>query len=188
MTTKYRFKKRKAVSTVVAAVLLIAITVVAVAVVWTIIMPMLRPQAKIDILEVTWTDTDGDDYADEVTITITNTGTKTVSLDTSQGAIADGLSGDPKIGIDFTRGDDPNTWISQWSYTDRAVHSTVPAPSEYSSLNPGQQLTIKVKLKTGTGADTEQYVRWLNDYTVKIEIFLDDGTIHVEEFTVTITS
>ena len=183
MTTKYLLRNRKAVSTVVAAVLLIAITVVAVAVVWAVVLPMLSPQAKVDIVEVTWEDTDNDQYADKVTIVIQNTGTKTVSLSTSDGARAYGLSGAPYIGLDFTRGNDPNSWISTTSSMDRAVYSTTPAPADYPSLNPGDTVTIVVKLYTDASED-DRDVSWNNGDTVRIKVFLDDGSTHTEEFTV----
>jgi len=181
MTTKCLLKRRKAVSTVVAAVLLIAITVVAVAVVWTMVLPMLTPKTKIDIISATFYDEDGDNYADKVEIKIQNKGTKSINIDTTSGLRAYYLEGDPYTGFDFTRGNS-DTWATSASPYRYSVHSTEPAPSSYPSLDAGQQVTIVVKLR----GDYDDDMNWRDGYRVQIKIFLDDGSTYVEQFTVDI--
>lgn len=184
MTTKCLLKRRKAVSTVVAAVLLIAITVVAVAVVWTMVLPMLTPKSQIDIIQVTFDDTDNDGYADKITIQIQNKGSKSVNIDTSQGLQARSLEGDPRIGFDFTRAGG-DQWASAHSQARYAISTTDPAPSSYPSLDPGRQVTITITLYTsGSYDDYDMY--WRNGYGVQIKIYLDDGSTYTEEVTVSI--
>lgn len=182
MTTKCLLRKRKAVSTVVAAVLLIAITVVAVAVVWTIVLPMLTPKAQIDIIQVTWEDRDGDNLADKVVITIQNKGSKSISIDTTKGLQAYYLDGDPHTGFDFTIGNS-DTWGLEDSTARRGVHSTEPVPSSYPSLDAGQQVTITIYLRLDSYGDR---FSWNDGDRVQIKIFLDDGSTYVEQFTVDI--
>jgi len=184
MTTRYMLKRRKAVSTVVAAVLLIAITVVAVAVVWTMVLPMLTPKAKIDIIDVVFEDTTGDgDYADKVTFTIQNTGTESLRINTDTGLRAYDLSGDPYTGLDFTRGG-TSTWASSDSTLRYSLSTTDPEPSSssYYSLDAGTSVRITVTLRS----DYEDDMRWRDGYTVRIKVFLSDGTEFVKAVTVDI--
>jgi len=178
MTTKRVLKNRRAVSTVVAAVLLIAITVVAVAVVWVMVLPMLSPKAQIDIIEVTFENTDGDAYADKVTIKIQNKGTKSIDIDITKGLRAYYLEGDPYIGFDFTRGG-TDTWATTHNTARYAVHSTEPVPSSYPSLDAGQQVTIVIILRT----DYDDDMSWNNGDRVQIKIYLSDGTTYIEQVT-----
>jgi len=187
MTTKCFLKKRKAVSTVVAAVLLIAITVVAVAVVWTMVLPMLTPKSQIDIIQVTFEDTDDNNYADKITITIQNKGSKSVSIDTSQGLQAQDLDGNPAIGFDFTTAGG-DRWASGHPEAKYAISTTDPAPSSYPSLDPGTQVTITINLRTINMNDryNDRDMGWANEYGVQIKIYLDDGSTYTEEVTVSI--
>lgn len=185
MTTKYKLKKRKAVSTVVAAVLLIAITVIAVAVVWTMVLPMLTPKAKIDIVDVVFEDTDGDNYADKVTFTIQNTGTESLRINTDKGLRAWDLSGDPRTGLDFTDGG-ASKWASSNKTLDDSISTTDPEPSSpsYYSLDAGTSVRITVTLKSNY--DGKGYMNWKDNYPVKIKVFLSDGTEFVKSVTIDI--
>ena len=185
MTTKYVLKKRKAVSTVVAAVLLIAITVVAVAVVWTMVLPMLTPRAKIDITDVVFEDTDGDHYADKVTFTIQNTGTESIRIDTDKGLRAWDLPGDPRTGLDFTNGGG-SKWASTDHTLDDSLSTTDPEPSSssYYSLDAGTSVRITVTLRSNY--DGKDYMNWRDGSTVKIKVFLSDGTEFVKTVTIKI--
>jgi len=183
MTTKCLLKRRKAVSTVVAAVLLIAITVVAVAVVWTMVLPMLTPKAKIDITDVVFEDTNGNGYADKVTFTIQNTGTESLRINTDTGLRAYDLPGDPYTGLDFTKGG-TSTWASSDSTLRYSLSTTDPEPSSssYYSLDAGTSVRITVTLRSAYEDD----MRWRDGYTVKIKVFLSDGTEFVKTVTVDI--
>ncbi len=73
---KFNFmKKKRAISPVVATVLLISLVVAASAIVFTLVVPMLKGSSDIEILSTQWFDTDGDSVADIVYITVQNSGT-----------------------------------------------------------------------------------------------------------------
>ncbi len=74
---KFNFmKKKRAISPVVATVLLISLVVAASAIVFTLVVPMLKGSSDISILSTQWFDAvDGDSVADIVYITVQNSGT-----------------------------------------------------------------------------------------------------------------
>ena len=74
MLNKIKGKKR-AVSPVVATVLLISLVVAASAIVVVVVVPMLRGSSSINFITVQWFDTDGDTVVDIAYVTIQNTGT-----------------------------------------------------------------------------------------------------------------
>jgi len=181
MTTKYVLKRRKAVSTVVAAVLLIAITVVAVAVVWAMVLPMLTPKAKITIANVFFDDTDGDGYADKIEIHLVNQGTKSITIDISQG-VSIGGSGSDRIGFDFSRGGSSSpssTWIDNNYGT---VTSVDPSRTDYPTLEPGKDVTITVYFSTSD--DNELY--WRDGYWINIKVYLTGAAAVIQKVQVDI--
>ncbi|MHA1594581.1 MAG: archaellin/type IV pilin N-terminal domain-containing protein [Candidatus Baldrarchaeia archaeon] len=80
---KYIFRRRRAISNVVAAALLIGIVVVAVALIWFLVAPMFTPRVGLTVYNVKIYDRDGDGNADEISFTIKNTGTMAIELDTT---------------------------------------------------------------------------------------------------------
>jgi hypothetical protein len=74
MLNKIKGKKR-AVSPVVATVLLISLVVAASAIVVVVVVPMLRGSSSINFITVQWFDTDGDTVVDIAYVTLQNTGT-----------------------------------------------------------------------------------------------------------------
>jgi len=67
--------KKRAVSPVVATVLLISLVVAASAIVVVVVVPMLRGSSSINFITVQWFDTDGDTVVDIAYVTLQNTGT-----------------------------------------------------------------------------------------------------------------
>jgi hypothetical protein len=66
--------KRRAVSPVVATILLISLVVAASAMVYFIVVPMLRGSANVDLITIQWFDSDGDSVVDVAYVTVQNTG------------------------------------------------------------------------------------------------------------------
>jgi len=66
--------KRRAVSPVVATILLISLVVAASAMVYFIVVPMLKGSANVDLITIQWFDSDGDSVVDVAYVTIQNTG------------------------------------------------------------------------------------------------------------------
>jgi len=71
---KFR-KSKRAVSPVVATILLISLVVAASAMVYFIVVPMLRGSSDVDLLTVQWFDSDGDSVTDVAYVTLQNSGT-----------------------------------------------------------------------------------------------------------------
>ena len=65
---KYIFRRRRAISNVVAAALLIGIVVVAVALIWFLIAPMFTPKVGLTLVSVTVDSRDGDEYYDVIEV------------------------------------------------------------------------------------------------------------------------
>ncbi len=78
---KYIFRRRRAISNVVAAALLIGIVVAAVALIWFLIAPMFTPRAGITVYDITTYDNDGNDCIDQIEFKIKNTGTVALEFD-----------------------------------------------------------------------------------------------------------
>lgn len=68
-------KNKRAISPVVATILLISLVVAAGSMVYFLVVPMLRGSANLQVLNAQWFDSDGDYVADTVYITIINSGT-----------------------------------------------------------------------------------------------------------------
>ncbi|MHA1864948.1 MAG: archaellin/type IV pilin N-terminal domain-containing protein [Candidatus Heimdallarchaeaceae archaeon] len=68
-------KRRKAVSPVIATILLISLVVVAGSLVYFLVVPMIQGSASISIITAQWFDTNSDDAVDITYITLQNTGT-----------------------------------------------------------------------------------------------------------------
>ena len=68
-------KSKRAISPVVATILLISLVVAASAMVYFIVVPMLRGSSDVDLLTVQWFDSDGDSVTDVAYVTIQNSGT-----------------------------------------------------------------------------------------------------------------
>ncbi|MHA1115630.1 MAG: archaellin/type IV pilin N-terminal domain-containing protein [Candidatus Heimdallarchaeaceae archaeon] len=68
-------KRRKAVSPVIATILLISLVVVSGSLVYFLVVPMIQGSASISIITAQWFDTDSDDAVDITYITLQNTGT-----------------------------------------------------------------------------------------------------------------
>ncbi len=66
--------KRRAVSPVIATILLISLVVAASAMVYFIVVPMLKGSANVDLITIQWFDSDGDSVVDVAYVTIQNTG------------------------------------------------------------------------------------------------------------------
>ena len=79
---KINFRKAKrAVSPVIATVLLISLVVAASAMVYFIVVPLLKGSASVNFITTQWFDSDGDDVADLVYITLQNTGSASATID-----------------------------------------------------------------------------------------------------------
>ncbi|MHA1867004.1 MAG: archaellin/type IV pilin N-terminal domain-containing protein [Candidatus Heimdallarchaeaceae archaeon] len=72
------FKKNRAVSPVIATVLIIALVIAAVAVVWLVVMPMLQPSDSLLAGYPSFSDENQNYFYDQITILITNSGTKNI--------------------------------------------------------------------------------------------------------------
>ncbi len=68
-------KSKRAVSPVVATILLISLVVAASAMVYFIVVPMLRGSSNVDLLTIQWFDSDGDSVTDVAYVTLQNSGT-----------------------------------------------------------------------------------------------------------------
>ncbi len=78
---KINFRKAKrAVSPVIATVLLISLVVAASAMVYFIVVPLLKGSASVNFITTQWFDSDGDDVADLVYITLQNTGSASATI------------------------------------------------------------------------------------------------------------
>ena len=71
---------KRAVSPVVATILLISLVVAASALVYFIVVPMLKGSANVDLITIQWFDSDGDTVADVAYVTIQNSGTASATL------------------------------------------------------------------------------------------------------------
>ncbi|MHA1531920.1 MAG: archaellin/type IV pilin N-terminal domain-containing protein, partial [Candidatus Heimdallarchaeota archaeon] len=76
------WRRRKAVSPVIATILLIALTVTAAAIVYFVVVPLLRGTPELIMIEYELKDTDASDLADELTMTIKNIGGADANLAT----------------------------------------------------------------------------------------------------------
>ncbi|MFX0209255.1 MAG: archaellin/type IV pilin N-terminal domain-containing protein [Candidatus Hodarchaeota archaeon] len=74
------WRKRRAVSPILAAILLIGLAVAAGAVLFVIVLPMIQSSGELSFGDVTFSDTDADGANDKVVFTLTNELTKTVSI------------------------------------------------------------------------------------------------------------
>jgi hypothetical protein len=122
--------KRRAVSPVVATILLISLVVAASAMVYFIVVPMLRGSANVDLITIQWFDSDGDSVVDVAYVTIQNTGSANaiisqinVTIDTEStndtidisNAIVEGipfpLTVNPAERLDLVVSFDPSTYV-----------------------------------------------------------------------------
>ncbi len=76
------WRRRKAVSPVIATILLIALTVTAAAIVYFVVVPLLRGNPELVLMDYELADTDASDLADELTLTLNNIGTADANLAT----------------------------------------------------------------------------------------------------------
>ncbi|TET29008.1 MAG: type IV pilin [Candidatus Heimdallarchaeota archaeon] len=76
------WRRRKAVSPVIATILLIALTVTAAAIVYFVVVPLLRGNPELVLMDYELADTDASDLADELTLTLNNVGTADANLAT----------------------------------------------------------------------------------------------------------
>jgi len=76
------WRRRKAVSPVIATILLIALTVTAAAIVYFVVVPLLRGNPELVLMDYELADTDASDLADELTLTLNNVGTAEATLAT----------------------------------------------------------------------------------------------------------
>jgi len=96
---KYIFRKRRAISNVVAAALLIGIVVVAVALIWFLIAPMFTPKVGLTLVSVSVDSKDGDAFYDVIEVVLRNTGTVALELNTSIGILDSGI--DLRVGSTY---------------------------------------------------------------------------------------
>ncbi|MCG3217027.1 MAG: hypothetical protein KAS63_09910 [Candidatus Heimdallarchaeota archaeon] len=75
-----KLKNKRAISPVIATVLLISLVVAASALVYFIVVPMLRGQSTVNIITTQWFDGDGDDVVDVAYLTIQNTGSASATI------------------------------------------------------------------------------------------------------------
>jgi flagellin-like protein len=75
--------RRKAVSPVIATILLIALTVAAVAIVYFVVIPLFQRNPELVPLAYEFEDSNGTDYANKLTIDVNNLGTATATLTTA---------------------------------------------------------------------------------------------------------
>jgi len=73
-------KSKRAVSPVIATVLLISLVVAASAMVYFIVVPMLKGQSTVNMIATQWFDTGGDNVADRVYLTLQNTGSASARI------------------------------------------------------------------------------------------------------------
>ncbi len=74
-------KRKKAVSPVIATVILIGLVVMSSAMIYFIVVPMLEGDARAEVIRTQWFDSKGDDVADVVYLSIQNVGTARVAFD-----------------------------------------------------------------------------------------------------------
>jgi hypothetical protein len=122
-------KGKRAVSPVVATILLISLVVAASALVYFIVVPMLRGSANVDLITIQWFDSDGDTVVDVAYVTLQNSGTASatinqlnVTIDTTttnttiiDNAVVEGielpLTVDPAERIDLVVSYDPANFV-----------------------------------------------------------------------------
>ena len=156
---KYIFRRRRAISNVVAAALLIGIVVVAVALIWFLIAPMFTPKVGLTLVSVSLDNRDGDAYYDVIEIVLRNTGTVALELNTTTGISDSGI--DLRVGTTYAsnisgitiQGNQPVMSPN----TD--MRCTIFIPTDYDDdfgLASGVTLTIIVSIK-GVGDYTFTY-------------------------------
>ncbi len=129
---KYIFRRRRAISNVVAAALLIGIVVVAVALIWFLVAPMFTPRAGLSVYNVKVYDRDGDGNADEISFTIKNTGTMAIELDTTITYDSKTKETIEDSGINIRTG---NRWATDHGAT---------IQGEKRTIGPGEEVTVTV--------------------------------------------
>lgn len=77
-----KIKNKKGVSPILATMLLISLVVVASSMVYFLVVPMLRGNEDLTIINAQWFDSDGDSIVDVVYVRVQNTGTATATIDT----------------------------------------------------------------------------------------------------------
>ena len=137
--------KRRAVSPVVATILLISLVVAASAMVYFIVVPMLRGSANVDLITIQWFDSDGDSVVDVSYVTVQNTG--------SANAIISAIN----VTIDTEVTND--TVIIDNSYVEG-----IPFPL---TVNPAERLDLVVSF------DPSSYVE-IGENIFRIQIVYDD--------------
>ena len=147
---KYIFRRRRAISNVVAAALLIGIVVVAVALIWFLIAPMFTPKVGLTLVSVSVDNRDGDLYYDVIEVVLRNTGTVALELNTSVGVL--------NSGIDlYVQG--VNNYTSSLNAT---IQGNQPV------LSPGADMRSTIFIPT----DKDQFFRLSSDGTLVIEVYI----------------
>ena len=147
---KYIFRRRRAISNVVAAALLIGIVVVAVALIWFLIAPMFTPKVGLTLVSVSVDNRDGDLYYDVIEVVLRNTGTVALELNTSVGVL--------NSGIDlYVQG--VNNYTSSLNAT---IQGNQPV------LSPGADMRCTIFIPT----DKDQFFRLSSDGTLVIEVYI----------------
>ncbi|MFX0173030.1 MAG: archaellin/type IV pilin N-terminal domain-containing protein [Candidatus Hodarchaeota archaeon] len=134
-------RKRKAVSPILAAILLIGLAVAAGAVLFVIVLPMIQSTGELGFSSIKFSDTDTSGVNDKVVFTLTNEESKVVSITAITVQAYNGTTWDPVNGSSTTTTFPFNIGVSQ-SEIDITYTFTDPSAS-YTKLR------IKVDYKIG---------------------------------------
>jgi hypothetical protein len=137
--------KRRAVSPVVATILLISLVVAASAMVYFIVVPMLKGSANVDLITIQWFDSDGDSVVDVSYVTIQNTGSANAIISAINVTIDTDVSNDTVI-------------------IDNSYVEGIPFPL---TVNPAERLDLVVSF------DPSTYVE-IGENIFRIQIVYDD--------------
>lgn len=141
------WRKRRAVSPVIAAILLIGLAVAAGAALFLIVLPMIQSSGELSFGSVKFSDTNNTDVNDKVVFTLTNEQSKVVSITAITVQAYDGTNWDPVNDSSTTTTFPFNIGVSQ-SEIDITYTFTDPSAS-YSKLR------IRVAYKIGDEAQDD---------------------------------
>ncbi|NHJ32164.1 MAG: type IV pilin [Asgard group archaeon] len=169
---KRLYHRRKAVSPVVAALLLIALTVAAVALVYFVLIPMFRTH-KLEATIISVSDTNKDSLYDQITMQFANTGTQVVEIYN----LTIWISNYNDMG-------NPNNWIplADWEFKFEADASINPSIVKDVAIIGDQQIGLSIEENTYCrveimfhGSKNPKYIDWfsLNDYFDLADLLID---------------
>lgn|GEM_PF-4546817 len=136
---KYIFRRRRAISNVVAAALLIGIVVAAVALIWFLIAPMFTPRVGITVYDIATYDNDGDHYIDQIEFKIKNTGTVALEFDVNINQTGTPRPTIQDSGVNIATG---NKWASDYNATITGIKRVI---------GPGEEILCTVYIGNDAG-------------------------------------